>query len=162
MDPKAEAAISAIEAADVNGDGIDDLIVLTHAPYPSYVYVNPGNGDFSGVTPTEIGLGSSRDKGHATSAAVEDVNDDGIADIVIGNDGTSNMIYLGVPTDNPFTNAAGSGNFSGVAGLPFGSSNGPTTDVEVGDIDGDGALDIAVANDGTPNVIYWGKPHHAR
>merc|ERR1711965_577169 len=69
-------------------------------------------------------------------------------DIVIGNDGTSNMIYLGV--------SAPMGDYSGVSGLPFGSSNGPTVDVEVGDIDGDGALDIATANDGMPNVIYWG------
>ena len=117
------------------------------------MYLNPGNGDFSSVTPTEIGSGgsgSSTDEGHSTSVAVEDVNRDGVVDLVIGNDGTSNMIYLG--------SSASPGDFSSVVGLPFGSTNGPTTDVEVGDIDGDGAVDIAAANDGTPNVIYWGDP----
>ena len=63
------------------------------------------------------------------------------------------MIYLGQP-------APSRGDFSNVVGLPFGSQNRPTTDVEVGDIDGDGAPDIAAANDGTPNVIYWGEPSH--
>merc|ERR1719197_1591199 len=68
------------------------------------------------------------------------------------------MIYLGVPAPQSAFPATGTGDFSGVTGLPFGSMNGPTTDVEVGDIDGDGAPDIAVANDGAPNVIYWGEP----
>ena len=93
--------------------------------------------------------------------AVADVNGDGLVDLVIGNDGTSNMIYLGV--------ASPKGDFSAVVGLPFGSANGPTTDVAVGDVDGDGAMDIATANDGGPNVMYWGasmsaggKPDYAR
>ena len=107
------------------------------------------------MTPTAIGTGgsgSSTDQGHSTSVAVADLNRDGIVDLVIGNDGTSNMIYLGVSP------APGTGDFSGVTGLPFGSSNGPTTDVAVGDVDGDGAPDIAAANDGSPNVMYWGYP----
>ena len=147
-DSATDADISGTHLADLNGDGIDDLIVLTHGGHPSYVYLNPGDGNFSAVTPTPIGLDSSTSSGHSTSVAVADIDNDGVMDLVIGNDGTSNMIYLGV--------SAPLGDYSGVSGLPFGSSNGPTVDVEVGDIDGDGALDIAAANDGMPNVIYWG------
>jgi hypothetical protein len=154
--PATEDDISGVLLEDVDGDGIDDMIVLTHAPLPSYVYLNPGNGDFSDVTPTPIGTGATEpatDEGHSTDAAVADVNGDGLVDIVVANDGKPNMIYLGQPAPNR-------GDFSGVTGLPFGSANGPTVDVEVGDIDGDGAPDIAAANDGTPNVIYWGEPSH--
>ena len=152
--PATDADIYATHLADLNGDGIDDLIVLTHGGQHSYVYLNPGNGDFSGVTGIPIGTGGrddSTDTGFSTSVAVADVNRDGIVDLVIGNDGTSNMIYLGVA-------APTRGDFSGVVGLPFGSANGPTTDVAVGDVDGDGAMDIATANDGGPNVMYWGDP----
>ena len=33
--------------------------VLTESPSPSYVYLNPGNGDFSAVAPTAIGTGGT-------------------------------------------------------------------------------------------------------
>ena len=147
--PATDADVSGVHLADLNGDGVDELIVLTHAGVPSYIYENPGNGDFSRayVPPTPIGTGEAADKGHSTSAAFADVNGDGHVDIVVGNEGTSNMIYLD-----------GDGNFATVDGIPFGSANSPTTDVAVGDIDGDGLVDVAVANDGTPNVVYWGQP----
>ena len=34
--------MSGVHLADLNGDGRDDLIVLTHGGVPSYVYLNPG------------------------------------------------------------------------------------------------------------------------
>ena len=150
--PATDADIYATYLADLNGDGVDDLIVLTHGGHSSYVYLNPGNGDFSAVTGTPIGTGGGgnhTDTGLSSTVAVADMNGDGILDLVVGNDRTSNMIYLGLPAPNL-------GDYSSVQGLPFGSANGATTDVKVGDIDGDGAPDIAVANDGSPNVIYWG------
>ena len=92
--------MSGVLLEDLDGDGLDDMIVLTHAGVPSYVYLNPGDGDFSDVTPTPVGTGgtgTSTDEGQATDAAVADVNGDGLVDIVVANDGTSNMIYLGQP-----------------------------------------------------------------
>ena len=106
---------------DLNGDGLDDMIVLTREGVPAYVYLNPGDGDFSDVTLTPVGTGGiapATDMGFNTDAAVADVNGDGLVDIVVANDGTSNMIYLGQPAPNR-------GDFSGVVGLPFGSRTAP-------------------------------------
>ena len=142
---------------DLNGDGLDDLIVLTREGVPAYVHTSTRERrrllrrDAHAHRCTVRSTGTSTDEGLSTDAAVADVNGDGLVDIVVANDGTSNMIYLGQP-------APSRGDFSNVVGLPFGSQNSPTTDVEVGDIDGDGAPDIAAANDGTPNVVYWGQP----
>ena len=70
-------------------------------------------------------------------------------DIIVGNKDGPNEIYLGDPT-RP-------GTFD-KAPLTFGSAEDATTDVEVIDLDGDGALDILVANDGQPNKVYYGDP----
>ena len=98
--PASEDDVSGVLLADLNGDGLDDMIVLTREDVPSYVYLNPGDGDFSSVTPSAIGTGATApatDEGLSTDAAVADVNGDGLVDMVVANHGTSNMIYLGQP-----------------------------------------------------------------
>ena len=67
-------------------------------------------------------------------------------DLVVTYEGEYNMMYL----------AATPGDFSGVSGVAFGSMDGTSVDVKIGDIDGDGAPDIAVATDGAPNVVFFG------
>ena len=52
------ADVSGVRLGDLNADGFDDLIMLTHYGHQSYVYLNPGSGDFSLATPTAIGSGS--------------------------------------------------------------------------------------------------------
>ena len=80
---------------------------------------------------------------------VVDINGDGIPDLVLGNKDGQNEIYLGDPS-SPGTFAA--------EPLKFGAPGDVTKDVEVVDVDGDGALDIVVANDGQPNKVYYGDP----
>ena len=142
--PATDADISGVALADLDGDTYDDLLVLTYAGYPSQVYLNPGDGDFSNVIPARIGL--STETGHATAVAAKDLNNDGIMDLVVTYEGEYNMMYL----------AATPGDFSGVSGVAFGSMDGTSVDVKIGDIDGDGAPDIAVATDGAPNVVFFG------
>ena len=48
------------------------MIVLTREGVPAYVYLNPGDGDFSDVTPTPVGTGGiapATDMGFNTDAA---------------------------------------------------------------------------------------------
>ncbi|MEC7001221.1 MAG: VCBS repeat-containing protein, partial [Actinomycetota bacterium] len=140
---------TSVTVVDVNGDGIDDVIVTTDGDRPSKVYINPGDGDFSGVTPTDLGP-PGQETPDTSSVKVADVNGDGVPDIIVGNEDGPNHIYLGDPS-NPGVYEKDP--------LTFGLSDDKTTDVEVVDVDGDGALDIVVANDGQPNRIYYGDPN---
>lgn len=130
--------------ADLNMDGKDDVVVTTRVGQTSKVYINPGSDDFSEVWPSSIG--SQIDE--CTSAAVADLNFDGIPDLVLGNFGAANMVYLGVPSSP--------GSYVSSPARAFGDAAHLTTDVEVGDVDGDGAPDVVVTNRGQPNVVYYG------
>ncbi|MEC8596799.1 MAG: VCBS repeat-containing protein, partial [Bacteroidota bacterium] len=145
FDPDTTTSVTLV---DVNGDGIDDILVTSDGDHPTEVYINPGDGDFSEVTPTELGPPGTETP-DTSSVEVVDINGDGAPDIILGNEDESNHIYLGDP-NNP-------GVFEETP-LKFGPEDDKTTDVEVADVDGDGALDIVVANDGQPNRIYYGDP----
>ena len=80
---------------------------------------------------------------------VVDLNGDGAPDIVLANTDGPNEIYLGDPSSP--------GTFED-SPLEFGSPDDVTKDLEVVDVDGDGALDIVVANDGQQNKVYYGDP----
>ena len=64
-----------------------------------------------------------------------------------GNEDALNAIYLGSETP---------GDFSISRPILFGDAFHRTTDLKIVDLDQDGALDILVANDGQPNMIYYG------
>lgn len=147
FDPKDTTSVT---VADVDGDGDEDIIVTTVGGKPTEVYLNPGNGDFTGVQPSTLGPpGLKTPTPDSSSVKVVDINGDGIPDLVLGNKDGQNEIYLGDPS-SPGTFAA--------EPLKFGAPGDVTKDVEVVDVDGDGALDIVVANDGQPNKVYYGDP----
>ena len=74
--------------------------------------------------------------------SVADVNKDGNADILVANNGSGNVsVYLG----------DGKGGFSQASGSPFSAGQEPT-DIATGNFNGDGNLDIAIANHGVKLV----------
>ena len=75
---------------------------------------------------------------HPTMPIAADVNNDGSPDIVFANDGSDSVsVYLG----------DGKGKFAQAVGSPFPAGQEPN-DLATGDFNGDGSLDIAVANHG--------------
>ncbi len=75
---------------------------------------------------------------HPEGLSIADANNDGNVDILIANDGSGNLsVYLG----------DGKGAFSQADRSPF-SAGQNSTDIATGDFNGDGNLDIAIANHG--------------
>jgi hypothetical protein len=127
---------------DFNGDGKLDLAVtgppLT-ALQDSVVTILLGNGDGT----FNVASGSVLSTGAAPQAiSVADLNGDGKLDLVIVNyQGNSVTIFLG----------DGNGSFTAAPGSPIAVGNAPYA-VAVADFNGDGKLDLAVANNGDGTV----------
>jgi hypothetical protein len=156
-----------VACGDADGDGDLDLYVTNLGP--NVLYRNEGDGTFKDVTAT-AGVG---DPGWSTSAAFLDYDRDGDLDLFTVNyihwspeneiecrpggqerDYCHPRNYRAPASDRLYRND-GSGVFSDVTessgiGATFGNGLG----VAVGDYDGDGSLDVFVANDGMPNQLW--------
>ncbi len=151
---------------DYDNDGDLDLLVTSFGP--EALYRNNGNGTFTNVTQAS-GLG---DELWSSSAAFVDYDRDGDLDVFVANyldftvagnkrcndavgarDYCSPRAYKPVP-DRLYRND-GRGRFSDVsdaAGIT--KADGAGLGVSVGDYNGDGWLDLYVANDATPNQLW--------
>lgn len=116
----------ATELADLDGDGDLDVAVGNDMA-PNQVFINDGRGQF--VAGSKFGSLSS-----VRSLTLADVDGDNDIDVLATSRGRPNQIYLN----------DGQSNFS--AGIRFGEADDSTIDVAVGDLDGDGDLDFALAN----------------
>jgi hypothetical protein len=136
-----ESVASGLALFDYNGDGLIDIYFLNGRPLPgssappsrNALYRNDGHWHFTDVT-EQAGVGGT---GYALGVCVGDYNNDGYPDIYVSNFGR-NVLYRnnGNGTFTDVTAAAGVGN--------------GTNKVGAGacflDIDGDGRLDLFVAN----------------
>ncbi len=132
--PTDKDATQATALGDVDGDGDVDLVVGNAGlgGGQSRLYLNDGTGAFADATATSLPVGS-----YATTAlALGDVDRDGDLDLFVGNFAQQSRLYL--------NNGAGTFTDATAARLPAGPHG--TRSLALGDLDGDGDLDLVVGN----------------
>jgi len=155
-----------VAAGDIDNDGCIDLYVTNLGP--NQVFRNNCNGTFTDVTKASGTAGS----GWSVSAAFVDVDRDGWLDLFVGHylnyrvaeniqcfgmaggpDYCPPHVYTAQPSHLYHNN--GNGTFTDVtAAAGMAAEFGPTLGVATADFDGDGWIDIYVANDGQPNQLW--------
>jgi len=125
-----------IAVADVNGDGILDVLVAN-----GYVNVLLGNGDGT-FQPAQVY--SSGSQGGAVSIAVADVNGDGKPDLVVADSGEKPVPPGAVSV------LLGNGDGTFQPAQTFYTGGRVPTSVAVADVNGDGKLDLLVSNSERP------------
>jgi chitodextrinase len=130
---------------DVDGDLDLDVITVYNSGQASQVWLN--GGDNSGSN-TGVFTNSGQSLGNNTrrSVALGDIDGDGDLDMVAGNTVPNRVWFNG--GDNTGSNT---GIFSD-SGQALGSSS--TRAVALGDIDGDGDLDLVTGNYNLPNQVW--------
>jgi hypothetical protein len=129
-----------VAIADVNGDGKPDLVVanmcLAFGTCNGFVGVLLGNGDGTFLPAVAYSSGGF----NAVSLAVADVNRDGKPDVLVVNELDNTVGVLLGDGDGTFQPVVTYG-----TGGPVGQE-GDATSVAVADVNGDGNLDLVVAN----------------
>ena len=142
-----EIRMRASQSADLNRDGLVDIIVIDERRGALIFFGEKGTKAAAQLS------GSARfsqpfpltSKGTTPYAvAVGDLNGDRLIDIVIGNVEAPSVVYFNGGTGRHFTP------------IRFGDNKGTVYGFAIGDLDGDGFQDIAAARSEAPNVVYFG------
>ncbi len=155
-----------VATGDIDNDGWVDLYLTNLGP--NRLYRNNGDGTFADVSAAS----GTDDAGWGVSASFVDVDRDGWLDLYVGN-----YLQYGFETDPECTGVTGSrihcgpksfppqadrlyrnqgnGSFVDVTATALeGEPFGPTLGVATADFNGDGWVDIYVANDQTDNLLW--------
>lgn len=143
-DTAAPQGASAVQASpvslaigDFNGDGNPDLVIANEAANNITVLLGNGKGGFTAASTSPIQVGSE-----PVSVAIGDFNSDGNLDLAVVNysDGTVTVLL-----------GNGQAGFATASGIPYKVGALPHS-VAIGDFNGDGKPDLAVANEGGNTV----------
>ncbi|MDH5711199.1 MAG: VCBS repeat-containing protein, partial [Gammaproteobacteria bacterium] len=121
----AGAWVTDIDSGDVDQDGDIDIVLAGFGL--NVVLLNNGTD-----IPFSVSSAISTDADDTYAIKLADVNGDGWLDVVAGNSGASNKLYLNNKTSTPF---------SGVVGQNISNSIQNTYDIDTADIDNDGDMD---------------------
>jgi hypothetical protein len=133
-------ATGCVTVGDFNGDGKLDLAVCNSPANNVTILLGNGDGTFTTASGSPIAVGIQPD-----AIVAGDFNNDGKLDLAIANygDGTVTLLL-----------GNGDGTFTPVSGSPYAVGKGPFA-ITAADFNGDGKLDLAVANltDGTVSIL---------
>jgi beta-lactamase class A len=133
----ANATIRMSAAADLNGDGRQDLVAIDEKTGVAVYFGEPGS-RLSAAVP--IGLGDKA----PYALTLGDLDRDGATDLVVGYIEARPAVFFNDGSGRRFTPVS------------FGDARGTAYGLAIGDLDEDGHLDIAVARSEAPNVLYFG------
>ena len=157
-----------VAVGDYDNDGFEDLFVAGYGG--SHLYHNNGNGTFTDVT-DKAGVAGG---GWATSAAWVDLDGDGLLDLVVVrylqwdfNDiwcGERKQGYRSFCHPDEFQAIAplvyhndGNGHFTDITKQAGFAKSGKGLGIAIADFNGDGHVDVFVANDSVSEFLYQNK-----
>jgi hypothetical protein len=132
-----------ISLADLDGDGDLD-VAAANDNQNNRLYLNNGSANpFDSASRSDI----TADVGYSRDILPVDFNRDGHLDLLVGNYGQLNRVYLNNGSGDPF---------NGVDGFFVGGTEFATMSLAVGDLDRDGDLDVVEGNEpnNQPNVVH--------
>ena len=122
-----------VALGDMNGDGRLDLVSANAFSDSLTVFLQEAGGGFA----APVSLGNSTVTDNPTSVALGDVDGDGRLDVVSSNGGSLNLAVFTQEDDGGFAEPLSLGDYS----VP-----GPPLSVALGDVNGDGRVDIVSAD----------------